>query len=329
MTPPLSVKQTDATVIVIIVNWNGGALLEECLAYLKQQTYPPAQILVMDNGSTDGSPERAQQILGVTVRFLGSNLGFAVANNRALSECDADLVALLNPDAFPEQDWLKNLVNASQAYPDIAAFGSRQMIQGLPGTIDGLGDVYHLSGLVWRNGYGRAECAADDIPGKIFSPCACATLYRRDSIVSVGGFDEDFFCYVEDVDLGFRLRLAGYKAMYVPNAIVRHVGSASTGGRHSNFSVYHGHRNLVWTFIKNMPGILFWMLLPLHVLLNLASVAYFSMHGQGKVILTAKWDAIKGIPKMWYKRREIQTNRNASVMAIWRILDKRLWLANK
>ncbi len=199
-------------ITVIIVNWNGGALLDECLACLKKQTYPPAHILVMDNGSGDGSAQRAQQVPGVTVRFMGANLGFAAANNRALSECDTELVALLNPDAFPEQDWLMNLVNAAQAYPDIAAFGSRQMIQGHPGKIDGLGDVYHLSGLVWRNGYGRAECPADDISSHIFSPCACAALYRRDAMMGIGGFDEDFFCYVEDIDLGFRLRLAGYKA---------------------------------------------------------------------------------------------------------------------
>jgi GT2 family glycosyltransferase len=322
-------KQIDAAVTVIIVNWNSGSLLDECLACLKQQSYMPAHILVMDNGSTDGSPERALQVPGVTVRFLGANLGFATSNNLALSVCTTDFVALLNPDAFPDKNWLMNLVSAAQTHPDVVAFGSRQMIQGPLGIIDGLGDVYHLSGLVWRNGYGRAECTADDIPGKIFSPCACATLYRRDTIVNLGGFDEDYFCYIEDIDLGFRLQLEGYQSMYVPNAVVHHIGSASTGGRHSNFSIYHGHRNLVWTFIKNMPGILFWMLLPIHVFLNLVSIVYFSMNGQGKVILAAKWDAIKGTPKMWHKRREIQSNRSTSVMNIWRILDKRLWLTKK
>lgn len=329
MTPSSLDGQIDAAVTVIIVNWNGGSLLDECLACLKQQSYQPAHILVMDNGSTDGSPERAQQVPGVTVQFLGANLGFAAANNRALAECDTDLVALLNPDAFPDKNWLMNLVNAAQIHPDVAAFGSRQMVQGFPGIIDGLEDVYHISGLVWRNGYGRTECTADNIPRRIFSPCACAALYRRDCIVSIGGFDEDYFCYVEDIDLGFRLQLTGHATMYTPNAVVHHTGSASTGGQHSDFSVYHGHRNLVWTFIKNMPGILFWILLPIHVLLNIVSIIYFSLHGQGKVILAAKWDALKGIPKMWSKRCKIQSNRSASVMAILNILDKSLWPVKK
>lgn len=313
-----------STVTVIVVNWNGGAFLDECLMRLKQQSLLPKRILVMDNGSTDGSAERAQQIPGVTVRMLGANLGFAVANNRALDECDTDLVALLNPDAFPDADWLMRLVFAAHAYPHVAVFGSRQMVYGLPATLDGIGDVYHISGLVWRDGHSRAQCTTDDVAGEIFSSCACAVLYRRDVLVRAGGFDEDYFCYVEDIDLGFRLRLAGHTCLYIPDAVVHHVGSASSGGHHSDFSVYHGHRNLVWTFIKNMPGGLFWALLPLHVLLNIIAVAHFAMHGQGKVIWRAKRDAIKGIPGMWRKRRRIQSSRSATITDIWRVLDKGL-----
>ncbi|MHB0983803.1 MAG: glycosyltransferase family 2 protein, partial [Thiobacillus sp.] len=118
------------------------------------------------------------------------------------------------------------------------------------------------------------------------------------------------------------LRLAGYRAMYVPDAVVHHVGSATTGGQHSDFSVYHGHRNLVCTFVKDMPGILFWLILPLHLLLNLASIMLFALRGKGRVILRAKWDALLGLPKMWRKRQEIQSCRMAPLNAIWRVLDK-------
>jgi GT2 family glycosyltransferase len=160
---------------------------------------------------------------------------------------------------------------------------------------------------------------------RIFSPCAAAALYRREAILSVGGFDEDYFCYVEDVDLGFRLRLMGYDSVLIPQAIAYHVGSATTGGQKSDFSVYHGHKNLVWTFVKDMPGALFWLLLPLHLLMNLITVTWFVLHGRGAIILRAKWDAMKGIPSILSKRRSIQRTRRCSVVEIWRILDKRLF----
>ena len=127
------------------------------------------------------------------------------------------------------------------------------------------------------------------------------------------------------MDLGFRLRLAGYRAMLVPDAIVYHVGSASTGGQHSDFCVYHGHRNLVWAFIKNMPGVLFWLLLPLHLLLNIITIGYFLIIGKGKVILQAKFDALMGLPKMWRKRKRIQSQRAASITQVWKVLDRNVF----
>jgi hypothetical protein len=107
------------------------------------------------------------------------------------------------------------------------------------------------------------------------------------------------------------------------------VGSAATGGQNSEFAVYHGFRNQVWTFVKNMPGALFWLLLPLHVVLNLASIVVFSIRGQGKVILKAKWDALLGVPRMWRKRRGIQAGRIVSSGAIWNVLDKRIFKTDR
>lgn len=311
-------------ITVIIVNWNGGDLLRRCLNDLLQQTVQPARILVMDNGSSDGSAEDVAGLPGVTVQMLGENFGFAAGNNRAFAECETEFVALLNPDAFPETDWLEKLLAAARARPDVAAFGCRQMVADVEGVVDGLGDVYHLSGLVWRRGHERPLTAPDLVPCEIFSPCAGAALYRREALAEVGGFDEDFFCYVEDVDLGFRLRLAGYRSMYVPDAVVHHVGSATTGGQHSDFSVYHGHRNLVWVYLQNMPGWLFWAFLPLHIAMNLVALVVFILRGQGGVMLCAKRDALMGIAKMWRKRRQIQRKRVVSCRAILRALEKGL-----
>lgn len=313
-----------APVTVIIVNWNSGGYLAECLLHLGNQTVQPQAVLVVDNNSTDDSVLGAIGVAGLTVLRMQENLGFAAANNYAIELCSTEFIALLNPDAFPEPDWLECLLSAAQAYPQVVAFGSRQLCRTDTDLLDGAGDIYHMSGAVWRGRYRQYQEKRDLIARRIFSACAAAALYRRKPVLDVGGFDTDYFCYVEDVDLGFRLRLAGWEARYVPDAVVQHVGAASSGGQHSDFAVYHGHRNLVWTFIKNMPGLLFWILLPLHMLLNLITVIYFCFHGQGAVVVRAKWDAIGGLGAAWRKREAIQTSRVASIFIIWEVIDKRL-----
>jgi len=321
----------DPKVTVIIVNWNGEPFLERCLTALMNQTVKPHEIILLDNASADGSVGIARRFPTVQLMLRSRNTGFARGNNLAIeaASAESEWIALLNPDAFAEPRWLEALLAATESNPEFDAFGSRLVSAADPTLLDGAGDAYHLSGLVWRMGHGRPVSATMENAREIFSPCAAAALFRRSALREIGGFDEDYFCYVEDVDLGFRLRLAGYRCLYVPQSVAHHVGSGTTGGQHSDFAVYHGHRNLVWTFVKDMPGILFWILLPIHLLLNGVCIVYFALHGQGKVILTAKWDAIKGIPKMWRKRREIQSDRSASITNIWDILNTKLWPANK
>lgn len=313
-------------VSVIIVNWNGEQFLERCLSALMAQTVKAHEIILVDNASTDGSIKIAQRYSEVRLMRLNQNTGFACGNNLAIeaASAESEWIALVNPDAFVEPHWLETLLLAVENNPNFATFSSKLVNAANPKLLDGAGDVYHMSGLVWRMGHGYPVPTTQENVLEVFSPCAAAALYRRSALEEVGGFDEDFFCYVEDVDLGFRLRLAGYRCLYVPQSVVHHVGSGLTGGQHSNFSVYHGHRNLVWTFIKNMPDVLFWLLLPIHLLLNLVSVINFINKGKGKVIVAAKWAAIKGIPKMWKKRHIIQSNRKVSVMTIWQLLDKRI-----
>ena len=126
------------------------------------------------------------------------------------------------------------------------------------------------------------------------------------------GLDETFTCYLEDVDLGLRLQLAGYRYRHVPESIVHHIGSAVTR-RHSAYYVYHGQRNMVWAYVKNMPGFLFWKYLPQHLLLNVIAVVWFIIRGRGISVLRAKWDALRGLPRAWRQRKLIQQNRRMSV----------------
>ncbi len=310
-------------VTVVIVTFNSGATIFKCLEALSQQTVKPSKVIVVDNASSDQSVAlMIKQYPSNEYWQLTENLGFAAGNNRAIEKCSTEFVALLNPDAYPQADWLARLIDATARYPQAASFGSRQLSDTDANVVDGVGDVYHFSGLVWRNGHGRPQILEDLEDGEIFSPCAGAALYRLCALKEVGGFDADFFCYVEDIDLGFRLRLAGWKSMYVANAVVKHVGGATTGGKHSSFSLYHGHRNLVWTFVKNMPSYLFWAFLPGHILLNVATVVWFALKGQGPVILEAKWDAIKNLGPQLGKRRQIQRHRKATVCSIFSILNK-------
>ncbi len=319
-------------VTVITVSANAVDLLPRFFSALSSQSRPRVRIVVIDNSGDRtmlkriGETSKAVFPRGrIEVHSRYQNLGFAAANNCAIAMCDTEFVALLNPDAFPHPDWLEKLLAAAERHPEVAAFGSRQMIDGKPGIVDGTGDVYHLSGLSWRAGHGRPLRDEDLVEREIFAPCAAAALYRRSALLEVGGFDERFFCYFEDVDLGFRLRLAGYKAIYVPDAVVDHVGGASSGGKRSDFAVYHGHRNLVWCFLKNMPNPLFFLLLPAHFAQSIFAAMVFLASGQGQVFAKAKWHAAKKVPEFWKARQSIQQTRRVSWWAIWKSLDKSLW----
>lgn len=323
----VSTLGSTARVAVVVVNFNGKATLQKCLNSIRGQTWPPYRVIVVDNDSTDGSAVEAVSLFPDYEFFhLPENKGFAFANNIAAKMAsDCDWLALLNPDAYAAPDWLEALCRALEVNREYGFFGSRMLMDSDPERLDGVGDIYHISGLAWRHGHGKPASGFADMAVEIFAPCAAAAMYRREAFLAIAGFDEDFFCYMEDVDLGFRLRLRGVRCLYVPQAVVRHEGSATTGGRHSDFSVYYGHRNLVWVFVKNMPTSLLW-LLPLHLLMNMAAVVRFLALGQGKVICRAKLDAVKGLPKMLVKRREIQKYRHTNTFDIWRLMNKQIGL---
>ena len=174
--------------------------------------------------------------------------------------------------------------NAAEREPAAAAFASQMLLASAPDSLDGAGDSYHVSGRAWRNGHRARRASWPPADVEVFAACAAAALYRRAAFDEVNGFDEHYFCYFEDVDLGFRLRLGGYRCLYVHAAVVRHVSSGLAGYR-SDFAVYHGERNMVWTFFKDMPGPLLWLYLPQHVVLNLAALLYYPWRGQGRVVL--------------------------------------------
>jgi len=305
---------------VILVNFNGKAFLDRALASLRSQTYRQFETILVDNASTDGSLEYLEsRSPDLTVVRLSTNRGFAAANNIGARLSRGEWIALLNNDAFPQNDWLETLFQATRQHPKYSFFASCLLLAPALNKIDGMGDVYHFSGMAWRQGHGRPVARLIPEPIEVFGPCGAAALYRRDLFLDAGGFDENYFCYHEDVDLAFRLRLRGHHCLYLPNAVVAHVASG-THGSTSDFVRYHSHRNLVWTFFKNMPSVLFYVFLPVHFVLNLGCLIFFSFQRQGKTLGKAKWDALLALRRVWRERKSIQKNRKASLLEILTIL---------
>ena len=272
----------------------------------------PQRIFVVDNNSADNSVERIKEKFPhVEVLELSENLGFAGGNNLAFERLGCvEWVALLNPDTIPETQWIEKVLQSMEKNPDIDVFSSKLVNASDPSMIDGAGDIYHVCGLSWRRHHGLkiGEDLKQDDP--VFSPCAAAAVYRRSMIEMVGGFDENYFCYNEDVDLMFRLRHQGAKHLYVESSIVAHVSSGITG-KDSDFAIFYGHRNLVWTFVKNMPGMKFYWYLPQHILLNIFSIIYYLFKGRLLVILKSKASAIMGLKRAFRQRRDIQQQRKS------------------
>ena len=305
----------------MIVNANAGEHLERALAAVFRQTIPPRRTIVVDNLSSDGSTDRAAATFpGVEVIRPGRNLGFAAGNNVAVRAAgDCEWIALLNPDAFPEPDWLENLLHAADENVAYSFFASRLLRATDPEQVDSTGDVYHAYGIAWARDWLRPADEARRPSEEVFSARGAAAFYRRDAFLRVGGFDESLFCFLEDVDLAFRLRLAGEHCLYVPEALVYHVGSATTGYQ-SSFAVYHYERNLVWTWLKNMPAPLLALYLPSHLVVNVLTSLAAVKRRQTRLVLAAKRDATRGLPRVLRARRGIQARRRVRSLELRRTM---------
>lgn len=293
--------------------------MQRAVDCLCAQTFTQFRAFIIDNASSDNSIE--QLIVDdprVEIFPLAQNTGFAKGNNIGIAKGSAPWIVCLNPDAFAEPEWLENLYHGATSHPDYVMAGSTQITTYDDQVLDGAGDLYSPVGFAWRGLY-RQPRSRLPATGEVFGPCAAAALYRRDAFEAVGGFDESFFCYHEDVDLAFRLRLVGGKAIQVREAIVHHVGSATTQVE-SPFAVYHGTRNRSWTFFKNMPLLPLLLLAPAHIILSLM----FLVRALFKKRLKPTWrgtvDSVFGLGQIWRTRREIQQKRTVSITALLRAM---------
>jgi GT2 family glycosyltransferase len=306
-------------VSVIVVNWNGASYLSQCLGSLSQQSYTDTEIILVDNGSSDQSIDLVRKDFPeVKLIELADNSGFTGGNLAGLSIAQGEFIALVNNDTRVERDWLEKLLGPMMVEPTVGICASKLIIEGTD-LIDSAGDGLATGGVGFNRGFGvsrREYCSFEPV----FAACAAAALYRREMINDIGFLDEDFFLYDEDVDLSFRAQLAGWKCMYVPEAVVYHKGNA-TAVRLSDTHVYYHTRNLEFVWIKNMPTGLMFRFAHHKLLQELGSFCYLCLrHMKWRAFFKAKRDALKMLPVILGKRKTIQTRKRVSNRYIRQLL---------
>ena len=237
---------------IIIPNYNGLSFMEPCFESLKEQTVRDFKVLVVDNGSTDGSVEWLKEHRVPSI-FLKENTGFSGAVNTGIRAADTPYVLLLNNDTRVEPGFVAAMERAMDQSPKIFSVSSRMIQMYHPELLDDAGDMYSILGWAYQRGVGRSVNLYQK-SCRVFSACAGAAIYRRAVFDEIGLFDELHFAYLEDIDVGWRAKLYGYDNVYCPDAAVYHVGSGTSGSRYNSFKVRLAARNCIYLNYKNMPG---------------------------------------------------------------------------
>lgn len=311
---------------LIIPTYNGREHLRICLNAVRQQTFPDINVIVVDDGSTD---DTGQMMVEEFPEFgylrLAGNMGFAAACNTGIGAGSAEFVALLNNDAIPEPHWLERLVNALDRYPDAGALASKILLADGSGRLHAAGDTFSWSGLANSRGVWEPDQGQYDAEDAVFSACAAAALYRRtalDDVAAISGdvFDTDFFMYLEDIDLGWRLQLLGWEIIYTPGAVVQHHLSATGGGP---IASYYAAGNSFAVLAKNLPAGLQLRVWP-RFLAHQSRQLYVALLHIREPAARARIRGILAGPRFAWrqrrKRRAIQSQRRTSQAGIERLL---------
>jgi GT2 family glycosyltransferase len=303
------------TVSIVIINWNGKKHLARCLPSLIAQTYRDFELIIVDNGSDDGSVAFVRQQYPTACLIENSqNQGFAGPNNQGIALARGRYIVTLNNDTELPPGWLHALVAAADAHPDMGAFASLIVFDDRPTMIDSAGLSVSLAGIGCQNRMGEDARRVRE-PEEVFGVCAAAALYRRELLDDVGLFDEDYFAYYEDVDLAWRARLRAWRAMLVPQALVYHIHSG-TSGRSSPFKESLVARNLVWTRLKNYPFPAWLLFLPLILAYDIINACPPLLRGDPFPLL-GRWQGIWHARVALNKRPAIQAGR---VVSFWHIM---------
>jgi GT2 family glycosyltransferase len=311
----------DPRVSVIIPNWNGQRFLPACLEALRQQSFTDHEVVLVDNASTDDSVAYVRAAFPeVRAAVLPRNVGFAGGVNAGIQAARGECVALLNNDTEADPGWLEALVQALDRDREIGFAASKMIGFHDRELLDGCGDAMSWHMLAHKIGAGQRDVGQYETPRRVFGACAGAAIYRRSLFETVGLFDEEFFAYYEDVDLSFRAQLAGFPCLYVPTAVVAHIGSA-TAGKESALFFYLWTRNRIYLMLKNLPLQQALRHAPKLAEAHARQLGRALRHGFAREALRAHRDAFLHMPRMLRKRVAVQRLRRVSDAYLDEIID--------
>ncbi len=299
----------------MIVNYNGKKYLDVCLQALVHQTCQGFETIVVDNGSFDGSAEYVhERYPDVRIIENNKNLGYAGGANSGILAANGDLIILLNNDTVPDADFVEKFTRTAMDDPSVGLYAAKMLFPD--GRVNSAGICISRSGASWDRGMFETDHGQYDRYEEVFGPCGGAALYKRTMLDDIGLFDEDLFLFMEDVDLAFRARLAGWRCMYNPGARVVHVHGGTAGYR-SELSVYYGNRNICLYPVKDFP--IFYLILsfPWIAGRSVAVILYYASSGLGRAAVRAKIDGVLGIPHYFRKRRENKVRVNSTEIGKW------------
>jgi GT2 family glycosyltransferase len=296
---------------VIIPHWNGREHLETCLTSLRRQHYRGFELILVDNGSTDGSQAFVrEQFPEVRLLELGENRGFTGACNAGYAVSQGEFIVLLNNDTEADPGWLQALAAAFDRYPDAGILASKLLLFDRRDQLHAAGDYYRVDGIPGNRGVWQLDAGQYDQEERVFGACGAAAAYRREMVAEIGFLDDDFYFSCEDVDLAWRANLAGWETIYVPTAVVYHKLKA-TGG--SVTGSYYDGRNFLYLIWKNYPGPLLrlhWRVI-LSAQLAISREALRAWRGEAaRARLRGQLAGLLGLPRMGAKRRAIQQRRH-------------------
>ena len=316
-----SPDRKEAGVTIVIPNYNGIKYIEDCLRSIRKQTVP-VKVLVVDNGSEDESLKVIKnKFPEVKLIELGMNTGFAHGVNEGIKAADTEYIFLLNNDTVIQEDATEQLLKAIKRYPNAFSISAKMLALKGEHLIDDTGDYYCALGWAFTQGK-DADRKLFNKRKKVTSACAGAAMYRKSLLEQVGGFDDAHFCYLEDVDLGIRARIAGFDNYYEPSAIVYHAGSGSSGSRHNAFKVRLTSANNLYLIYKNMPVVMFIINLPLILLGIIIKQVYFLKKGLGSAHAKGLYDGLKKIIRNSGKHVGVSSHN----LKYYVILQLELWV---